>query len=144
MTSNAFDVHKCSASKIIIIFDAINKHLLDPANLHLNRNKNEMIWKVSEFELEFGIIKVFGCIDGTHILIKTPKIISQNYLNYKQFYSINVQAIYDSRWVVFGHRLPLAWKFLRAWRNPAEYTFGRLKEDWNISVKERIFSKKHH
>ena len=79
MILNAFDVHKCTASKIIIlVFDAINKHLLDPANLHLNRNKNEMIRKVSEFELKFRMIHTFGCIDVTHIPIKTPKINSQN------------------------------------------------------------------
>ena len=39
MISNAFDVHECATSKITIL-GAINKHLLDPANLNLNRNRN--------------------------------------------------------------------------------------------------------
>ena len=53
---NAFDIHKCTDSNVIILdFDAINKHL-DPVNMILNRNKNEMIGEVSEFELKFGMI----------------------------------------------------------------------------------------
>ena len=44
--------------------------------------------------LIFGI--TFGCIDGTHIPLKTPRINSQYYFNCKEFYSIIVQAICDS------------------------------------------------
>ena len=96
ITSNAFDIHKCTDSNVIILaFDAINKHF-DTASLNLNRNKNGMIWKVSEFKLKFGMIQAFGCTDGTHILIETLKINSQSYFYHKQFYSIDVQAICDS------------------------------------------------
>ena len=66
-------------------FDEINKYL-DPVNLNLNRNKNEMIRKVSQFELKFGMIQAFDCIHGTHILIETPKINTQSYFYHKQFY----------------------------------------------------------
>ena len=46
ITWNAFDIHKCTDSNVIILdFDAINKHL-DPVNMILNRNKNEMIGEV--------------------------------------------------------------------------------------------------
>ena len=56
ITWNAFDIHKCTDSNVIILdFDAINKHL-DPVNMILNRNKNKMIGEVSEFELKFGMI----------------------------------------------------------------------------------------
>ena len=96
MTANAFCVHQCTVSEIIILVrDAINKRL-GPAYLHLPQDKDEMIRKVSEFELKFGMIQAFGCIDGTHIPLKTPRINSQDYFNYKQFYSINVQAVCDS------------------------------------------------
>ena len=72
MTANAFGLHQCSASKIIIfVCDAINKRL-GPAYLHLPQDKDEMITKVSEFELKFGMIQAFCCIDGTHIPLKTP------------------------------------------------------------------------
>ena len=89
MIANAFGFHQYSASKIIILVsDAINRHL-GPAHLHLPQDKDEMIPKVSEFELKFGIIQAFGCIDGTHIPPKTP--------NYKQSYLINIQAVWDYR-----------------------------------------------
>ena len=97
MTANAFDVHRCTASNIIILVcNAINKYL-GLAYLHLPQDKAEMIRKVSEFELRFGMIQAFGCIDGTHIPLKTSMINSQDYVNYKQFYSINVQAVCDCR-----------------------------------------------
>ena len=96
MTANAFGVHQCTTSKIIILVcDAINKRL-GRAYLYLSQDKDEMTGKVSQFELKFGMIQAFGCINGTHIPLKTPRINSQDYFNYKQFYSINAQAVCDS------------------------------------------------
>ena len=43
------------------------------------------------------MIQAFGCIDGTHIPIKRPIVDSQDYFNYKQFFSLNVQAVCDFR-----------------------------------------------
>ena len=37
------------------------------------------------------------CIDATHIYIKLPIENSQDCYNYKQLFSLNVQAVYDSR-----------------------------------------------
>jgi hypothetical protein len=51
--------------------------------------------KVSEFETKFGMVQAFGCIDGTHIPMKRPIVDSQDYFNYKQFFSLNVQAVCD-------------------------------------------------
>ena len=97
MTANTFGVHQCAASKIIILVcNAINKRL-GPAYLHLPQEKDEMIRKVSEFKLKFGMIQAFGCAEATLIPLKTPRINSQDYLNYKKFYLINVQAVCDSR-----------------------------------------------
>ena len=55
-----------------------------------------MVRKILEFELKFGMIQAFGCIDGTHIPLRTPRINSQDNFNYKQFYSISYHAICDS------------------------------------------------
>ena len=41
--------------------------------------------------------EAFGCIDGTHIPIQCPNQNSKDYLSYKHFYSINVQAVCDGR-----------------------------------------------
>ena len=105
MIANTFGLLQCSASKIIILVsDAIKRHL-GPAHLHLPQDKDEMIPKVSEFELKFGMIQAFGCIDATHIPLKTPKINSHNYFNFKQLYSINVEAVCDYG----GCFMPLDW-----------------------------------
>ena len=39
--------------------------------------------------------QAFGCINGTHIPILCPIQHSQDYFSYKQYYSLNVQAVCD-------------------------------------------------
>ena len=51
---------------------------------------------VSEFELKFGLLQAFGCIDGTHVEIKRPLENAKDFFNYKQFFSFTVQAVCDS------------------------------------------------
>ena len=53
--------------------------------------------KAAQFEPKFGMLQAFGCIDGTHIPIKTPAGNSQDFFNYKQFHSLNVKAVFDYR-----------------------------------------------
>ena len=55
----------------------------------------EMEEKIAKFEVRFGMPCAFGCIDGTHIPIKRPSGNSQDIFNYKQFFSISVQAVCD-------------------------------------------------
>ena len=71
--------------------------ILGPDYLHLPRSENDMRKIAPEFELEYGMPKTFGCIYGTHIHKKRPTENSQDHHNYKQFFSLNVQAICDSR-----------------------------------------------
>ena len=52
---------------------------------------------VSRFEHKFGMIQAFGCIDGTHVQIKRPHGDSQDYFCYKQYFSLNIQALCDSK-----------------------------------------------
>ena len=53
--------------------------------------------KVSEFELKFGMIQPSACVDGTHIPVKRPLKDSQDYFNYKQLFSLNVQAVCNGK-----------------------------------------------
>ena len=72
ITANAFGLHQCTISKILIeVCDAINK-VAGPEYLFLSRNEEEMKKVVSKFELNFGLLQAFGCIDGSHIEIKRP------------------------------------------------------------------------
>ena len=97
MTANSFGIHISTASKTIHnVCNAISQ-VLGPKYLKLPKNESEMRKKISEFEVMFGMPQAFGCIDGTHIPILRPIDNSQDYFCYKMFFSLNVQAICDSR-----------------------------------------------
>ena len=97
MTANSFGIHQCTVSKTVAeVCKAINT-VLGPKYIHLPNSQDEMREKVSEFELRFGMIQAFGCIDGTHVALKRPPANSQDYFNYKQFFSLNIQAVCDSK-----------------------------------------------
>ena len=96
MTANAFGIHQCTVTKVINqVCHAIN-NVLGPVYVHLPRDVNEMREKASQFELKFGMTQAFGCIDGTHVAIKRPPNSSQHFFNYKQFFSLNVQAVCEN------------------------------------------------
>ena len=64
------DHSSLSVSKVVLeVCDAITKHL-GPEYIHLPQTAEEMQRKVSQFELKFGMIQAFRCIDGTHVPIK--------------------------------------------------------------------------
>ena len=50
------------------------------------------------FYEQFGMPNILGCVDGTHIKIKAPPVYRHpdEYINRKNFHSINVQDICDS------------------------------------------------
>ncbi|XP_028413101.1 putative nuclease HARBI1 [Dendronephthya gigantea] len=93
MTANAFGIHQCTVSKIILeACTAISNHL-SPKYIHLPQTEDEIKAKVAEFEARFGMVQAFGSIDGTHIPVLRPIVDSEGYFNYKQFFSISVQAV---------------------------------------------------
>ena len=95
MTANTFGIHQSRVPKVVLeVCDAITKHL-GPKYIHLTQTAEEMQRKVSQFELKFGMTQAFGCIDGTHFRIKTPSTGPHDYFCYKQYYSLNVQAVCD-------------------------------------------------
>ena len=97
MTANTFGIYQCTVSKTIVEVCKTVNAILDPDYLHLPRSENDMRKIAPEFELAYGMLQTFGCIYGTHIHIKRSTENSQDYHNYKQFFSLNVQAICDSR-----------------------------------------------
>nr|XP_047141418.1 uncharacterized protein LOC124816319 [Hydra vulgaris] len=97
MTANVFGIHQCTVSKTVkVVCDAIN-NIVGPIYLHLPKNKEDMTKLASQFEVKFGMIQAFGCIDGTHVQIKRPIKNGQDYFCYKQYFSLNVQALCDSK-----------------------------------------------
>ena len=51
--------------------------------------------KVAVFESKLGTPQAFGSIDGTHIVLKRPVENSQDFYNYKAFFSPNMQTVCD-------------------------------------------------
>ena len=75
MTANLFGLHITTTLQTsCIAFETIIYHL-GSKYVRLPKDENEMRKKVAEFEVKYGLVQVFGCIDGTHILIKRPIMI---------------------------------------------------------------------
>ena len=97
MTANLSGIAVSTVSCVISQACRTIEAVLGPKYLKLPENQNEMKQKVSEFETKFGMVQVFGCIDGTHIPIKRPIKDPQDYFCYKGHYSLNVQGVCDYR-----------------------------------------------
>ena len=87
-------VDKSTVSRVLIQFlDALiskkDQFIKFPRNI---AEKN--ILKQGFYEIA-GFPSVIGCIDCTHVRIKTPNENEMDYVNRKSFHSINVQAITD-------------------------------------------------
>ena len=89
MTANTFGVHQSTVSNFVVeVCSAISRHI--QPDIHLPRTQEEIKIKVAEFESKFGMVQAFGCVDGTHIPIRSPYVDSQDYFNYKQYFSVNI------------------------------------------------------
>ena len=94
MAANTFGMALCTVSKHVLeVCHAISKYL-GPRYIYLLKNEEEMKQKSAEFEGKFGMPQGVGCIDGTRIGIR-PVCNSQEYFNYKQFFSLCVQGVCD-------------------------------------------------
>ena len=95
MTANTFGIHQSTLTKAVQeVCTAIVKYMV-PKLITIPKSQDEMLSKISQFEAAFGMTQAFGCIDGIHIPIKAPITNAQDYYNYKQFFSLNVQGICD-------------------------------------------------
>ena len=97
MTANTFGIHQCTVSKTVIIVCKPINIVVGPKYLYLPKNNDDMRKLLSEFELNIGMLRAFGCIDGTHVQLKSPIKSSQDYFCYKQYFSLNVVAVCDSK-----------------------------------------------
>ena len=97
MTANQFGIAVCTASKVINQVTKTIASVLGPKLIKLPDNTDEMRENVAEFEAKYGMMQCFGCIDGTHIKIRRPLENSQDYFCYKQYFSLNVQAVCNYR-----------------------------------------------
>ena len=78
------------------VCEAIRRHFL-----HVVRFPKgvEILQVIQEYENKWGFPMCAGCINGTRIPIIAPKENHKDYVNRKGFYSIQMQAVVDSRYL---------------------------------------------
>lgn len=99
-TANAFGLGRSTVS---IIIRRVCKALVDigPKYIKLPTTEEDVKEKVAGFYDLYGMPQCLGAVDGTHIEIKSPSANSQDYMNRKQKFSINVQAACDYKFCFF-------------------------------------------
>ena len=93
ITANTFGVNQSTVSKTVSeVCKAINE-IMNPKYLYIPGTTEEMREIISKFEVRFRTTQAFGCTNGTNVPLKRP----QNFLNYRQLLSLNVQSVCDSQ-----------------------------------------------
>ena len=96
--ANAFAITRSSVSIIVRKVCFVITYYLGPKYIKLPGNEEEMKSSVSNFYQEHGFPQCIGAIDGTHIFIKRPAENPTDFINRKNRYSFNVQAVCDYRY----------------------------------------------
>ena len=63
--------------------------------IKLPATEQEMIKLVSKMENKFGFPQAFGCVDGTHIPILSPRENPHDYFSYKMKHTLIVEMVYN-------------------------------------------------
>lgn len=95
MTANAFGVALCTVSVVVRKVCHVLTNKCGPNVIKLPTTEQEMMELVSKMENKFGFPQGFGCVDGTHIPILSPKENPHDYFSYKMKHTLNVQAVCD-------------------------------------------------
>lgn len=92
------DVHRISRPSVSRIINDFTDCLvrLSPEYVKMP-TQNDSVQIMRGFSDIAGFPNVIGAIDGTHIRIKSPSLDEHLYVNRKNYHSINVQAVCDSK-----------------------------------------------
>lgn len=85
-------------SRYIEKYSVIISNNLGQVHIKFPQTENEIINTKIAFEQKFNVPGVIGVVDGTHVALSAvPNEIEIPFVNRKQFHSINVQIICDTR-----------------------------------------------
>ena len=96
MTANLFGIGRCTVGQVVYEICTIITNKLGPQFIQFPTEREDVLKAMAQFSNRFGFPQVVGCIDGTHIPIKEPVENAHDYVCYKFFPSLNVQAICDA------------------------------------------------
>ena len=93
--ANSFVVGKSSVSIIIRDVCLVLAKYVGPRYIKLPQKVEEVEYLSNSFYRLYGFPQCIGAIDGTHIPIKQPSENGSDFINRKDFHSLNVQAVCD-------------------------------------------------
>ena len=93
--ANSFGVGKSTVSMIVREVCQVITKYLGPTYIRLPQTVEEVEYLSSSFLKVHDFPKCIGAIDGTHIPIKQPSENGSDFINRKDFHSLNVQAVCD-------------------------------------------------
>lgn len=97
MTANTFGVAMCTVSMVVRKVCSVLVHECGRDYLKMPTTEQEMMELIAKMEHKYGFPQAFGCIDGTHIPILSPRQNPHDYISYKKRHTLNVQAVCDYR-----------------------------------------------
>ncbi|XP_061170751.1 putative nuclease HARBI1 [Saccostrea echinata] len=131
------DVHNISRPSVCKLVKDMTQCLVNVANIHIRMpiTSNELAKNMNEFSLIANMPNTIGCIDGTHIRIKSPSVDEHLYINRKNYHSINVQGVCDAslKFINIVAKWPGGTHDAFIWSNSALnrlFETGRIAEGW--------------
>eukprot|EP00112_Aurelia_sp_Birch-Aquarium-sp1_P012815 Seg270.2 transcript_id=Seg270.2/GoldUCD/mRNA.D3Y31 product="Protein ALP1-like" protein_id=Seg270.2/GoldUCD/D3Y31 len=96
--ANSFGISRAAVSNIVKRVSMIITVHLGPIYITLPKTKEEVETSATKFYESHGFPQCIGAINGTHVFIRRPSDSPTDFLNRKNRYSFNVQAVCDYRY----------------------------------------------